>query len=279
MAGLKQTVNCKANGMPDPNDTPAINFQGSMQIATWNGGIYSNATSSCGMAFAGSGMKVETHECDPLGSCTSGIWTAASSYYKQANPDIQLHGNENHYNAEQQPYPPPNMPNPVCDTNATWSGTNMGPGNYTGQFPPAGVTNLQSGVYCIDGDFYMGANKSISGTGVVIVLKTGQLDWQGNSRINLSAPTDGIYKGLLFYAPYTNTGTSTVQGNSNSTLRGTILMPGQDIVMTGSYQFQKTESQIIGYTITMTGSSQVEIVADPKYQYVPPIPPTINLAK
>lgn len=250
----------------------AVYVAGNAKLQTWGGGLYSNSSDPCGMHFQGS-SNTQTHE----GS--GGINMVAGAYQVTGNPAIDTHGEGTHGNQAQFPYPPPNLPNPVCSGNATKSGNTLSPGTVNGSFPPSGVTFLESGVYCVNGGFTMhGGN--LTGQNVVIVMESGDIDWNGNAEIKLDAPNEGPFKGLLIFAPMSNTNEMKINGNSNSELTGTIWMPAADIVINGNNsQLQKTDSQIIGLHVKFSGSSDTQINAKSADQFQPASAPSIELIK
>lgn len=258
-----------------PSGCDAVYIAGHAQLQTWGGGLFSNSSDACGMHFQGS-ANVQTHE----GS--GGISMVASGYQTTGHPTVDTHGEGFHTNMSQYPYPPPNLPNPVCNDDATISDSTMYPGNYTGTFPPSGVTALQPGFYCVYGNWTMHGGQ-INGTSVTIIMENGAIDWNGNAQIKLSAPTStsgSPYPGLLIYAPLSNSNAMTINGNSNSDLTGTILLPAAPISINGNNsQLQKTDSQLIGYTVKLSGSSDTQIQTNPSNQFQPTSPPTIQLAK
>ncbi len=262
-----------------PDGCDAVNIAGTAQLQTWGGGIFSNSLGTvnkpaCGLQFQGN-SQTQTHE----GS--GGINLAAGAFQITGNPSIQTHGEGTHYNLPQYPYPPANLPNPQCSGNATQSGSVMSPGNYTGTFPPAGVTDLQSGIYCIYGDFRLNGNDHLTGSEVVIVMETGGITWNGNAVVtNLTAPTSGPYKGLLFYAPLSNHNDMIFNGTADVVLVGTSLFPGANIKINGNHvQFQKRSSQLIGYRVEISGGSDIQIEIDSSKLFQPATSPTIELVQ
>lgn len=175
--------------------------------------------------------------------------------------------------------PPPADLGITCSTTATKTGSSLSPGNFTGTFPPSGVTTLQAGTYCVDGDFVLNGNANLTGNGVTIVLKTGGIQWNGSMTLNLSGPGSGPYKGLVIYAPPSNTSQMTMNGSSNITLTGTMLAQNAPCDFVGSGQIQKVTLQMICYTWQMDGSADVQIMYDASTLYSPSTTaePTISL--
>jgi hypothetical protein len=176
--------------------------------------------------------------------------------------------------------PPPDL-GITCSGAAIQSGNSLSPGNWSGTFPPPGVTMLQSGTYCVNGPFTLNAGGKLTGSGVTIVMNSGGLHWNGSSEVKLSASTSGNYKGLLIYFPPSNSNDVDVNGNSNAKITGTILAQNSDCFFAGSGQLQKQVLQFICYTWGMNGSGQAELMYDSSAFYSPVqvIDPTISLLK
>lgn len=181
--------------------------------------------------------------------------------------------------APQVPYPPPFLPpEPTCNGNAVKTGNRLSPGN-AGNFPPSGVTELDPGIYCVNGDFMMNAHDTIHGEGVLIFMKSGTVHFNGNAQINLSAPTSGPYAGLLIYQSINNTNRVTLNGNSDTIFVGTILAPGAEIQINGTQNSSSYQSQIIGYTLDLIGTSDAVIRYNDAQNYDAYMPPQIELVQ
>ena len=257
-----------------PTGCNNVYIAGNAQIQTWGGGLFSNSTDNCGMHFQGS-SQTQTHQ----GS--GGINFVAGAFQVTGNPSIQTHGEGTHANQAQYPYPPTDLPQPICTGNATWNGSTMSPGNYTGTFPPAGVQTLQSGIYCIYGDFRMNGNDRLTGTGVVLVMETGGITWNGNSVVtNLTAPTSGPFKGLLMFAPLSNHSDMIFNGTADVSLSGTTLFPSSEIRINGAHiQLQKKSSQLIGYRVEISGGGDIQIEIDTNKLFAIPTSPILELVQ
>lgn len=167
-------------------------------------------------------------------------------------------------NAGPMPYPPPIfMPKVGCgnkEAEILLDGHTLSSGNWGGDdFPPPDVTTLESGVYCLDGDFVLLGNRPLSGKNVLIYVKRGAVHLSGGSVIDLSAPQTGKYKGLLMYQPLENHNPMVLNAAEGSAIRGSILAPGADVKIKGNDSKYGFHSQIIGYTIVTDGTSNVII--------------------
>lgn len=143
----------------------------------------------------------------------------------------------------------------VDEINGTMTAGNWGDDD----FPPKGVHSLESGIYCIDGDFILDGGERLNGSNVVFLVKSGEIKISGDAEINLSAPRGGDLKGLLFYMPIKNKSLLSLNGNADSSLTGTILAPSANVRITGFSSESGLHSQIIGYYIEVDGQSNVII--------------------
>ena len=163
------------------------------------------------------------------------------------------------------PYPPPyEFPKIGCGTRIAEYDEITGivtSGNWGEDiFPPEDARFLDGGVYCIGGDFILEAGQSLVGSNVVLVVE-GDFKINGNAYIDISAPTGGKYQGLLIYMPLGIKGLISLNGNDDSSYRGTILAPSADIRINGLNAVRSAayHSQIIGYFIEVDGTDNIYI--------------------
>jgi Flp pilus assembly protein TadG len=157
-------------------------------------------------------------------------------------------------------YPPPFfMPEVGCGDEAVVSedGTSMTAGSWGEEFPPEGVTYLESGVYCLDEG--MEVKNDLEGHNVVFKVTDGEVRFHGNVKIDLDAPNSGKNKGLLIFLPMDNNSKVVLNGGEGSSITGTIFAPASPILFKGMDSSNGFHSQIIGYTIEVDGSSNIKI--------------------
>ena len=158
-------------------------------------------------------------------------------------------------------YPPPfYMPKVGCGGKTAMiqaDGHTMSSGSWSGPFPPPGVHDLMSGVYCLNDDFYVGDGVQLSGTQVVFKMEHGRLQFSGSAQINISAPKSGTLAGLLVYQPQDNTNIMSLNANEQSSIQGTILAPGAQIRIKGNGSSSGFHSQILGYTIMVDSTDNI----------------------
>lgn len=127
-----------------------------------------------------------------------------------------------------------------------------------------GTVNLKPGLYIIDGGtFTVNAGAQLTGEGVTVFFaNSASAKLLGNGDIDLSAPTSGPFKGLLFFASRHSTGVvHQITGNSESSLRGNLYMPTGSIEFTGNSSVAGGCVQIVADRITFTGNSSMETCA------------------
>jgi Flp pilus assembly protein TadG len=107
----------------------------------------------------------------------------------------------------------------------------------------AGVTTLNPGTYVISNGYLTfdagsGGHSNLGGNGVFFYLTgTSSLTIQGSANVNLvaggatesgggTAPTVGIYNGILIYQAASDTAAITIDGGSTAFMNGAILAPG-----------------------------------------------------
>jgi hypothetical protein len=130
-----------------------------------------------------------------------------------------------------------------------------------------GTVNFEPGLYIIEGgsltinggDLTSTDVSQLNAPGVTFYLTNGaSLKLGGNAAVNLSAPTQGPFAGLLFFGSRTNAAASqTITGTSDSTLQGAIYMPGSDVQFTGNSSVTNGCTQVIGRTVTFSGNSSL----------------------
>lgn len=245
-----------------PSGTATHWMHGGPAVTTIGGGVFVNSSTNCGFTSNGT----------PNLTTPNITMVAAQSCPQLTGPGVS-------YNAPQIPYPPTNLPNPVCSGNAVRNGNTLSPGTVNGNFPPSGVTVLNSGVYCVNGNFRLNGNDTLTGNEVVIVMQSGDVQWNGNGILNLSAPTSGPFKGLLLYFPMSNSSEIRINGTNDQVLTGTILAPASPIVLLGTAGTNAFNSQIIGYTVEFGGTFDGTIRYNDNQNFDETVPPQIELVR
>ena len=108
----------------------------------------------------------------------------------------------------------------------------------------------------------------VNGSGVTFILtysdpvghpdRVAQLNLNGGATLNLSAPSSGTYAGVLVYqdrrAEY---GTSHINGNSTTFLRGGWYFPNRQLVFNGNSGMSTTCVQPVARRLRFSGNSNI----------------------
>ena len=184
-------------------------------------------------------------------------------------------------NAQPVPYPPPFFMPDVkgCggDAEVSEDGTTMSAGSWGDEFPPPGVTILESGVYCLNNGMHITGH--LEGHNVLFFVKRGEVRFSSGADILLDARNTGDNAGLLIYLPMENRSRVVLNGGAGSNIQGTILAPASRVLIKGLDSKTGFHSQIIGYTIEADGSSNVVIKFIPEQNYQTLTMPEIQLSQ
>jgi Flp pilus assembly protein TadG len=134
-----------------------------------------------------------------------------------------------------------------------------------------GNLTLGSGTYVIDGgDVNVNSGARLSCTGCTIILTNsdsgpsptiGTVDLNGGAQINMTAPTTGTYRDVLFYqdrrATTSNSAVNKINGNSSSTFSGAMYFPKQHLQVNGNAGLSFTCAEFVSWTVEFSGNSGV----------------------
>jgi hypothetical protein len=159
---------------------------------------------------------------------------------------------------------------PTCSTNANRDDgaeafTSAG---YTNDFRfNGGDWTLASGVYCVDGGFTVNSGTTLTGENVMIYVMSGDVTFNGSATINLDAPDDGEYAGMLIYQAVGDTERATINGDSGSHFTGTMFFPSAEVQINGTGAADGFHSQVVGDKVDMSGTADLNILYDPDENY------------
>lgn len=112
-----------------------------------------------------------------------------------------------------------------------------------------------------------------------IYSQKGEVDIDAQAVVNMHAPPQGdTFGGILIYMPWENPNDFILNGGSNSTWYGTVLVPHADVTYNGDAGFE-LYGQVIGYTFKINGGGHSDIYFDSSVTYAPPNDPTIEFTK
>jgi hypothetical protein len=142
----------------------------------------------------------------------------------------------------------------------------LNPGRYCDGIEIESGANVtfNPGTYIIEGDeFEIESNAVAAGEGVTIILrdKDAYLTVNQNSRIQLTAPTSGPYKGVAIYASrrITQVVRHEISSNSTSVVNGAIYIPTGELFVKSNGQVFSFGSclSIIAFDILVNSNSQI----------------------
>jgi Flp pilus assembly protein TadG len=126
-----------------------------------------------------------------------------------------------------------------------------------------GTATLAPGTYYVTGDIDFGSQANVSGTGVTIVMtgpngQAGDLKINAQAVLNLSSPSSGTYKGILFYRDRRASNIEIkINGGAQSNLRGALYFPTSDITYAGHAEMNVTCLQMVGQILKFRGSASI----------------------
>lgn len=130
------------------------------------------------------------------------------------------------------------------------------PGTYSG-WNISGTLNLSPGLYYVNGNISAGAQASITGTGVTIVL-SGTMNTTGGASLNLTAPTTtptgSAIPGVLLAGR--SASSMSFLGNSTSPVTGLLYFPNAGLKFGGSSGSGSNGcTEVVASTVTLVGAS------------------------
>jgi hypothetical protein len=148
------------------------------------------------------------------------------------------------------------------------SGTAWGPATaggtvcYSGNIKVQQNITMSAGTYVFTGDLDFTGHGSLTGTGVTLYIAgpNGQLGGpgNGNTTLNLTAPTSGPYNGILIYQDRTDANLAEFNGTPITNLTGIIYMPDAPLEFSGNTVSNLTTDLIVNQLIEQ-GNATVNI--------------------
>ena len=124
------------------------------------------------------------------------------------------------------------------------------PGTY---YINGGNANVQGDISC-NGCTIVLTNKDSSSTATI-----GSFDVNASAKLNLTAPTDGTYKGIAIYQDRRATDgpskTNKINGNSDSVITGALYFPNQELDYNGTGNTSATCTMFVSRRIKFSGNS------------------------
>jgi len=162
----------------------------------------------------------------------------------------------------------PTLPDPLAslavpDKGTTQASPNKGPVTYLPGYYPNGITaggTLTAGIYYVENGIALDGNDTLTGSGVMIYLASGGITLKGTTTIDISPPTDGIYKGISYFEARDNSSPIELRGTSGQSDTGTMYFPAGDVTIHGTPT--SFANQLIANTLTVAGDAKLVINYD-----------------
>lgn len=172
---------------------------------------------------------------------------------------------ENPFEHIPEPAPPPTC-DPTVMVENPGDTLNITPGCYSG-FMVHGTLNLAPGTYYLTGDLTLNSQANLNGTGVTLIFTSLSPSDQssyptiainGGAELDLTAPTEGEYEGLLMqYDQRKEGGDYFINGNSYSKFEGAFYFPRQHLTFNGNSEMETNCIQLVAYRLTFTGNTEI----------------------
>jgi hypothetical protein len=144
----------------------------------------------------------------------------------------------------------------------------MNPGTYCGALSLGSNTSLtmNPGTYIFKSGganscgFSASGNADVTAHGVMIYMKdTCSVSITGNGAIDMSAPTSGLYQGVLFFEDRNDTTTSALTGGAGQILNGVVYFPNALLHYAGgsSSNINAPATTIIANNLSLDGRSYI----------------------
>jgi hypothetical protein len=252
----------------DPSAGSALKFGGTSELQLQNCGIIVNSESNSAMNLIGGSVVGATYA------------DITGNYTKSTNSTLEIEEGQPNIGVDPlaDPFEDINIPAdsgcgfgtpPKYQINNNGTET-LNPGRYCGgiQIGAGAQVTMNPGEYVMDGGvFNVAGGASVTGVGVTIFLTGSGTDYaqvtiNGGGTINISAPTSGTYKGIVFFqdrnAPVAATGAQNkFNGDSNTDIRGVIYIPKQKTEWAGGNSSGPGCTKIVALKIEFTGNSSV----------------------
>jgi hypothetical protein len=245
----------------DPTAKSAFNANGGGTVTVAKVAVVVNSTDTEG-SIAGGGSTITAPKFELVGNYTT---SGGGSFYGQINTGAQPMEDPLKY------LPAPDPKTMTVQQNhkvqLTSGTTVLYPGVYKGGISASSTANviMMPGIYYMDaGGFQFTGQGSLTGAGVMIYNYPGNgnsngIDISAGGAVNLTAPTSGIYKGMLLFQDRTSSVPASISGGANMNLTGTFYFAGALLSVTGSAGFSNFGSQYISKDLNVGGTGSIYV--------------------
>ena len=254
-----------------------ITMTGTTNVVIYDGGIYSNYC----LQIKGS---VDVELIVDYGNISYVAWYTNAGNTSVSPAPVQV----------DESIPVIDIPTPDCaaltnygNVSLTGGTQTLSSGRYGSISTNGGTLTFNPGLYCLSGSFTTNGNSivRVSGdkddsSGVTFYMSSGGVTLNGNSDVLLRAPSVNqppALKGMLFFAPLSNSSTFKLTGSNNSFFRGSVYIPGASLVIEGNGNAEGWYTELAAENVSLGGNADLIIHATNEYNYTRP--PMVELLK
>lgn len=198
------------------------------------------------------------------------ITSTSTSWYQGTAGGLNVTGS---FTQQLIPDPLASLPYPSTGSLPVYTdGVYHGPGVYrTAELGISSNLTMAPGTYILENGMKITGSSTVNGTGVFLFngcaagspatcANTGNFTSGGSARLDLSAPTSGMYKNILLFQNRTNVQPIKVGGSTAITsLNGMIYAPSADPVILGSGTSGMSVGGVIANKVEISGSGGVNV--------------------
>lgn len=230
--------------------------------------IFSTGTTGTGISLNGTNSVLSAADCSIYDNSSSSTALTLSGGSSIVAKTIGLVGGYSPSNANISPTPTqvttfhdplnflldPAIPS-SCTAVISSTGT-YSPGCYSSVSVSGNASVIFSpGLYIINGNFSVNSqNVTMSGSDVTFYVTGGTKFQGGTSSTNLTAPTSGIYNGILFFQSRSSTQQFQFAGGAGGTILGIIYVPNGNLQLSGGSS-GSLNVDLVAQSITIGGGS------------------------
>ena len=246
----------------DPDAPRAIEFTGDSDSILVNCNVHANSLAIDAITVIGS-----AHVEAPCVSTMGNVSASSGLVMGECTSPIE------HADKIYDPYaslPEPGTDDP-CEPETVFGGPQgsihpITGGRYCGELILTRIVNMAAGVYVIDGEgdpdnngLRIESQAEVRGTGVTFYLINGaNIHIAGGADVQVSAPTDGTYAGILFFVGRGEDSSYYINGGSSSALIGAIYAPNGLISLEGTSSVDGGGcTQVVARRIRIAGTNQI----------------------
>ena len=225
----------------NPSATDTIHLQGSFNVDVPGCAVVDDSNAAGALTFTGAGGTLTAGSVGVVGTATGATGDSTPAPVTGIAPVSD---------------PLANLPAPTYGAcTAAPAGNTWGPATaggtvcYSGDIKVQNSVTMNPGTYVFTGTLDFTGKGSITGTGVTLYIPAGGSlggNGNGNTTLDLTAPTTGTYAGILIYQAAGNTNTVEMNGTPIANLTGIIYAPSAELDLSGNTDVTLDTDLIVG---------------------------------